>query len=401
MKGKQGKEPVRLRCKKLKNGNLSLYLDIYRNGVRNYEFLKLYITNSTIPEIKARNREILQTAQAIKSQRNVEVVNGRYDFLATFKLDTNFIDYYNAFKETKKKSDKVGAADDEKDSNYSNWDSALKHLLKYSKASTTFREVTKKFAEGFKDYLSEEARTTAGVPLSQNTQHSYFCKFAACIKQAYKDHVIPEDVCNGIEFPKAGEPDRDYLTIDEVRALARTECRYPMLKSAFLFSCLSGMRWSDIMQMQIHQVLKAGFRTRIKFEQRKTKGQEYLDLSEQATALLPDITGRDLDERVFKGLKYSTYHNVALLQWSISAGINKHITFHCGRHTFAIMMLDLGADIFTVSKLLGHRDIKTTLIYAKVLDKRKQEAVDRIPDIIVPSIAVNLELSKIYRATAA
>lgn len=310
----QGKEPVRLRCKKLKSGNLSLYLDIYRNGVRTYEFLKLYITNSTLPEIKARNREIVQTAQAIKSQRNVEVVNGTYDFLATFKLDTNFIDYYNDLKEKRKKSDKVGAFEDEKDSNYGNWDSALKHLLKYCKASTTFKDVTKKFAEGFKTFLSEEARTTAGVPLSQNTQHSYFCKFAACVKQAYKDHIIPENVCDEMEFPKSGEPDRDYLPIDEVRALARTECRYPILKTAFLYSCLSGMRWSDIMQMLIRQVLKTASCTRIKFEQRKTGGQEYLDLSEQAAALLPDITGCDPDERVFKGLKYSTYHNVALLQ---------------------------------------------------------------------------------------
>lgn len=177
-----------------------------------YEFLKLYITNSTVPEIKARNREILQTAQAIKSQRNVEVVNGSYDFLATFKLDTNFIDYYNDLKEKRKKSDKVGAFEDEKDSNYGNWDSALKNLFKYCKASATFKDITKKFAEGFKIFLSEKARITAGVPLSQT--------------------------------------------------LARTECRYPILKTTFLYSCLSGMRWSDIMQMLIRQILKAASRTK-------------------------------------------------------------------------------------------------------------------------------------------
>ena len=83
------------------------------------------------------------------------------------------------------------------------------------------------------------------------------------------------------------------------------------------------------MQMLIRQVLKTASCTRIKFEQRKTGGQEYLDLSEQAAALLPDITGCDPDERVFKGLKYSTYHNVALLQQCMAAGIDKHITFHC------------------------------------------------------------------------
>lgn len=63
-----------------------------------------------------------------------------------------------------------------------------------------------------------------------------------------------------------------------------------------------------------------------------------------------------------------------------AAGIDKHITFHCGRHTFAVMMLDLGVDLYTVSKLLGHKSIETTQVYAKILDKNKQSAVDRIPD---------------------
>ena len=66
----------------------------------------------------------------------------------------------------------------------------------------------------------------------------------------------------------------------------------------------------------------------------------------------------------------------------MGAGIKKHITFHSGRHTFAVMMLDLGTDIYTVSKLLGHREIGTTQIYAKVLDKNKQAAVAKIPSIL-------------------
>ena len=86
----------------------------------------------------------------------------------------------------------------------------------------------------------------------------------------------------------------------------------------------------------------------------------------------------NLDDKVFEGLKYSAYSNKHLFQWIGAAGITKDITFHCFRHTYAILQLANGTDIYTVSKLLGHKELKTTQIYAKVIDKMKREAVDKI-----------------------
>jgi site-specific recombinase XerD len=83
-------------------------------------------------------------------------------------------------------------------------------------------------------------------------------------------------------------------------------------------------------------------------------------------------------ELVFKGLKYSAHKNLELKQWVRKAGINKDITFHCFRHTFATLQLSLGTDIYTISKMLGHRDIKTTAIYAKIMDENKRAAANRI-----------------------
>lgn len=88
------------------------------------------------------------------------------------------------------------------------------------------------------------------------------------------------------------------------------------------------------------------------------------------------------DELVFDKFPATTYTNTAVRDWTARAGIRKHITFHSARHTFATMMLTLGTDLYTVSKLLGHKDIKTTEIYAKIVDKGKQEAVARIPSIL-------------------
>lgn len=127
------------------------------------------------------------------------------------------------------------------------------------------------------------------------------------------------------------------------------------------------------------EVQKFGSFTRIIFKQKKTGGQEYLDITPQAEKYLGERGNPE--DNVFTGFTYGTWTSVELKRWSWEAGIKKDLTFHCGRHTFAVLMLDLGADIYTVSKLLGHKELATTQIYAKVLDKNKQNAVSLIPDI--------------------
>lgn len=118
---------------------------------------------------------------------------------------------------------------------------------------------------------------------------------------------------------------------------------------------------------------------KIVFKQKKVKRQEYLPIKESALEYLEE-RGEPY-EKVFLGLKYSAWHNATLLNWVVSAGIPKKITFHCARHTHAILLLNAGVDIFTVSELLGHSEIRTTMIYAKIVDKKKREAVNLLPDI--------------------
>ena len=137
------------------------------------------------------------------------------------------------------------------------------------------------------------------------------------------------------------------------------------------------------MKLTWGEVYQQGGYTRIIFKQKKTGGLEYLDISPQAAELM-GTRGLSSDN-VFGWIHSPSVTNYALQDWCIVAGIRKKITFHCGRHTFAVMMLDLGVDIYTVSKLLGHKEISTTQIYAKVLDKNKQAAVDKIPSIIKES----------------
>ena len=170
-----------------------------------------------------------------------------------------------------------------------------------------------------------------------------------------------------------------YLTIEEVQRLAKTECEYPAIKRAFLFSCLTGLRRSDVIRLTWGDVYQQGEFTRIIFRQKKTRKQEYLDISPHAAELMGE-RGKE-DEHVFPDIHSPSCTNNTIKRWVLRAGIHKEITFHCGRHTFATMMLDLGVDIYTLSKMLGHSDLTNTQIYAKVLDKNRQAAVIKIPPI--------------------
>ena len=217
--------------------------------------------------------------------------------------------------------------------------------------------------------------------MSQNSRQSYFNKLRACLRQAYEDGIIRQNPMRGILGFSTQEGKRQYLSLDEVKAMAATECDYPEVKRAFLFSCLTGLRRSDIEKLTWGEVTQMGGRTRLVFRQKKTGGQEYLDITPQAADLIGERGNAKQNDKVFGYILHPSATNDNLRIWALRAGIDRHISFHCGRHTFAVLMLTLGTDIYTVSKLLGHRELKTTQIYAKIVDEKKQEAVDNIPRI--------------------
>ena len=376
------KEPIRIRQKELANGNISLYLDIYIGGKRKYEFLKLYLIPEKTREDKEKNRQTMQLANSIKSKRIVEYQNGEFGFKSNYKLDTLFFDYYRAMCEKRH-------GNPESRGNWGNWYSCLHHLMKYEKNKRiTFEDITPEWVQGFRDYLDKDAvawshdyrKRIKDKPLARNSKLSYFNKLRACLNQAFEDRIIPINPCRGVERFRPEEGTRMYLTIDEVRLLAQTDCEYPRIKDAFLFSCMTGLRRSDILRLTWGDIHKQGDFTRIIFRQKKTEGQEYLDITPQAAQLMGDPKG--INDPIFEDIHSPSCTNKAVQEWVLNAGIHKKISFHCARHTFATMMLDLGTDIYTVSKLLGHRDLSTTQIYVKVLDKNKQKAVSNIPDIL-------------------
>lgn len=376
------KEPVRIRRKTLANGNVSLYLAIYINGHREYEFLKLYLIPEKTKADKERNKQTMALANSIKAQRIVDIQNNAWGFKSDYKEQTLFYEYYDALTAKRKYKETKG--------NFGNWSSARCHLKKFDgRDNLTFADITPKWIEGFKDYLENKAEAfgcdtrerAQKRPLSQNSRQSYFNKLRACLRQAYEDGIIRVNPMRGIKTFSSEESNRAYLSIDEVKAMAAAECDYPEIKRAFLFSCLTGLRRSDIERLAWGDVSTLNGRTRLIFRQKKTRMQEYLDITPQAAELLGQRGKAKSSDYVFGDIRYPSDTNESLRIWALRAGVDKNVTFHVGRHTFAVMMLTLGTDIYTVSKLLGHRDLKTTQIYAKIVDQKKQEAVDNIPKI--------------------
>lgn len=360
------KETVKLRQRVRPSGNISLYLDIYRRGVRRQENLKLYLIPEKTRADKEKNRQTLQLAEAIRSKRHMEVINGEYGFSNSDSGDILFVQYAEALAEQR---------------NSEGLRTCVYHIKRYDKRQfLTFNDITPQWVEGFMRYLDKVPKNKAqGERLHVNSKRLYIDKLRAIIHHAQRKGIIHNDPLRGVDNWKAEETTREFLTVEEVRRIAATHCDSDQIRRAFLFSCLTGLRRSDVERLRWGDTQTQGEFIRIVFHQKKTKGLEYLDVSPQARALMGERGGDDA--LIFGALPSTGHTNHILQKWVLRAGIDKRITFHCARHSFAIMMLDIGTDIYTVSKLLGHRELKTTQIYAKVLDKSKQKAVANIPNL--------------------
>lgn len=373
------KEPIRLRRRTTSSGKVSLYLDIYVNGKRSYEYLKLYLVPERSREDKERNKQTLCLAEAIRSKRVVELQNHRFGFENDFSPQTNLFDYIETLMERRRAKSGGG--------NWANWRGYVVQMSRFAPSTTTLGDIDANFVQRWKLFLRDEAynshyKRSEPVRLSQNAQCNYWRKFACTLNTAVKEGIIAKNPLRGIEGVKEGNPERIYLTLAELKRMIATPCRNAELRRAFLFSCLTGLRISDIRKMTWKEVGTCGEFTRITFAQQKTKEQEYLDISKDAASLLGE-RGNPSD-LVFRDLRIDHHSRNELRAWALDAGVSKHIVFHTGRHTFAVVMLELDTDIYTLQKLLGHRELRTTQRYAEVLDKKKQEAVARIPSLLNP-----------------
>lgn len=373
---------ISLYKRKLADGRESIFIEYYKGSViskdgkrkhlRDYENLQLYLHKNPKTQVeKNENKETLKLAENILAIRQTEYIKGKFDIKNTTKAKRTFLNFFSEMVDERE----IDFSHD----NYGNWKSTFVHLKKIVPPNLTFDEIDENFVKKVKDYFDKQATTKSNLPLSQNSKHSYFNKFKACLKKAFDDGFLSINYSSKVKSFEQAESQREYLTFDELQSLAKSECKYPVLKKAFLFSCLSGLRWSDINTLKWCEVRDEGDVSKVNFRQEKTDGVEYLYISKQARELLGER--QEQQERVFKGLKYGMTYNTEIIRWCNRAAVSKHITFHSARHTNAVLLLENGADIYTVSKRLGHRELRTTQIYAKIVDSKAREAAEIIPEL--------------------
>lgn len=345
---------IKLRKKKLKDGSESLFLDIHRNGKRSYEYLKLYIKRGI-----ESNKETMLLANKILAKRIVELDNAEFDQTSLQKKRASFIKYFEKFANTK-----------EKHSNYYN---ALKQLKKYETNDIQFRQINKEWLQGFSDFLSKQK-------LKPNTVAMYYKKFRSVLLNAGNEGFISPALIRSVDNPKNEDAQRGFLELYEIEKLVSTATNKPEIKRAFLFSCFTGLRKSDILNLAWRDISNETIRIR----QKKTKDLVSIPLSRTALKLLD--TGNIVhlpDNKIFNLPEDSTIINRSLTRLFKSAGIDKKAYYHLSRHTYATLNLTSGNDLYTVSKLLGHKSVKTTELYSKIIDEKKKQAMDNLPEIEV------------------
>ena len=369
---KNTKEPVRLREKELANGVRSLYLDIYVNGKRSYEFLKLHLIPESNPQAKVQNENTMRAANTIKLNRILEITNNKAGLKNTsIRAKVLLKDWMETFRQAQEQK---GVKDQKLIHN-------TIHALTAYNINVAMRDVNRDYIIGLTNFLRNEYRSPRGKKLKDYSVINYLGCLRNALNMAVREDVIADNPIMKLSAQdkvKAPESQREYLTVEEVQQLEATDSPYPHIKQAFLFACYTGLRCSDVRSITWGKIVKDGEKYRLHTVMFKTKRPFYIPLSKKAMQWMPERGDKTDDDLIFENIPVQVNTKLYLQPWLDKAGITKPITFHCSRHTFGTMMLTLGADIYTTSKLMGHTKVEVTQIYAKIINKKKDDAVSLI-----------------------
>lgn len=380
----------KLGAKILSSGKESIFLDYYlgyrmiydekqdkevARKDRKREYIKLYLWQAPrTPLERQQNKETLELAKKIRFEREQEMKAGELGYRLEKKDNINFLDYFQNYIDNYPKKDirvimmalgKFKSFLAEKHPIYAN----------FIKPTNLNRDLMLEFVEYLQNICVGEGA------------HTIFQRFKKVIKYAEEHDVIHKNPCNGITCKIDDQViKKDILSIEEIENLLNTRYQGENLeiRKAFIFCLYTGIRFCDVKVLKFSNVDYSN--KLLSFEQNKTSGHSkasnvVLPLNDGLLSLIGHPSSlNNMDEVIFK-LPSHTMCLKALRHWTARAGITKHITWHCARHSFAVNILNNGANIKTVSSLLGHSGLKHTEKYTRAVDKLKEDAINSLPKL--------------------
>lgn len=401
------KDNPKLEQRLLKDGRISLYLEyylgrtetplldengepvLYESGAmkgkpkykvthnRRKETLPYYLTaKPRTPIEKTQNKEILALAQKVRFEREQELKEQEHGFRLKKERDINFLDYFQTYIDnyTKKDIRMMQIA-------LSRFRDFLKDTPEYSMyvARVKPQQLTRDMMQDFTEYLQ-------GRSVGEGAK-SIYQRFKKVIKYAIEHDVMTKDPCKGIVI-KIDEQilRKDVLSLDEIQTLIGTHYanENPNIQRAFTLCLYCGLRFCDVKDLTFANVDYSN--KLLKFEQNKTKGHSassgvIIPLNDGLLQLIGEPSEEQTKESLIFALPSYEACGKALRRWVKRAGIDKHISWHCARHSFAVNILNNGANIKTVASLLGHSGLKHTEKYTRAIDSLKQDAINSLPEL--------------------
>lgn len=381
----------KLGAKVLLDGRESLFLDYYfgytmvysdkhdkmvSKKYRKREYLTLYLWQAPrTPLERQQNREVLELAKKIRFEKGQELLENTEGYRLKKNNDIDFLEYFRQYigNYTKKDIRMLEVA-------YKRFVDFLNETPEYKKYSKMIKAelIDKDMVMAFVEYLQSRS-------IGEGAR-SFYARFKKVIKHAVEHDVLRKDPCVGVSIKVDDQQLRkDVLSQEEIKLLIKTYCENenPNIRRAFIFCLYTGIRFCDVKDLTFANVDYSN--KLLKFEQNKTKGHSassgvVIPLNDGLLKLIGEPESDNRNELIFP-LPSHTMCLKALRRWTKRAGINKHITWHCARHSFAVNILNNGANIKTVASLLGHSGLKHTEKYTRAIDSLKQDAINSLPTL--------------------
>lgn len=382
----------KLGAKVLRDGRESLFLDFnfgytmeisqttgkeYAKKDRRREFLKLYLWQAPRTTLeRQQNKETLEVAKKIRFEREQQLLEDSEGYRLKKSRDINFLDWMQAYYESYTKKDK-------------------RHIKRARLCFIDFLETTPHYAKYTKRIKPDQITKAMIIAFTEYIQnrfkgegaHSLFSRFKKVVKAAVEADVMKKNPCDGISIKiDTGTLKKDVLSIEEVKKMISTHYsgENTNIRRAFIFSCYCGLRWCDVKDLTFSNVDYSN--KLLKFEQAKTKGHSAasgvtIPLNDGLLKLIGKPSQEQTKDSPIFPLPSHTMCLKALRHWVKRAGIDKHITWHCARHSFATNILMNGANIKVVASLLGHSGLSQVEKYVRAVDSLKQDAINSLPQL--------------------